>query len=537
MSEMSPNENRYDVVVMGGAISGASTALLLRRWHPQLRVLVIEKGTEFDWKVGESTVEISAYFLTRVLRLYDYLSRHQLPKQGFRYWFFNGQVKSLKDASEVGPTQLARTPSFQIDRAHLDEHVLTIAREAGAEVWRPAKVVSFQLKEETQGDNVLVVEKDGQRRTVTTPWIVDASGRAALIARKKEMLHPVEEHPTASIWARFRNVKDLDGVEVWGVDPSSRHIREVVASRRLATNHFVGYGYWIWFIPLRGGETSVGLVWDKRLVDPKGANMEEKLRGFLDENPLTREMLEHAEICPDDIRMFGNLPYLVDQVSGDGWSLVGDAAGFLDPFYSPGLDQMAFSVSCTLDLIRKASAKPEPKAFAEELALHNKRYARFFRYFFDAIYKDKYHVMGDYDTMTTTFLMDTALYYLAAVVPVYRWSADRILVPPYYQDGSGIAFHPMRFYSRRLISIAKRKKALGIYGNHNAGRRPGIVGFSLRASVWVMLGHGLVRWAKAELANAWSYVVRPKRVDGMPVHAEKMEMAAPPPQPVAGLSR
>ena len=47
--------------------------------------------------------------------------------------------------------------------------------------------------------------------------------------------------------------------------------REVVAARRLATNHFVGYGYWIWFIPLRGGETSVGLVWDKRLVEPKGA--------------------------------------------------------------------------------------------------------------------------------------------------------------------------------------------------------------------------------------------------------------------------
>ena len=122
--------------------------------------------------------------------------------------------------------------------------------------------------------------------------------------------------------------------------------------------------------------------------------------------------------------------------------------------------------------------------------------------------------MGDYDTMTIAFLMDTALYYLAAVIPVYRWSSDRLGFPPYYQDGSEIAFYPMRFYNRRLVSIAKRKKALGIYGNHNAGRRPGFVGFSVRGASWVMLAHGLLRWAKAEFANAWSYLVKPAPVGG-----------------------
>ena len=47
----------------------------------------------------------------------------------------------------------------------------------------------------------------------------------------------------------------------------------------------------------------------------------------------------------------------------------------------------------------------------------------------------------------------------------------------------------------RLVAIAKRKMALGIYGNHNAGRRPGFVGFSVRGASWVMLGHGVVRCA------------------------------------------
>jgi len=104
----------YDVVVVGGAVSGASTAILLKRGNPKLRILVVEKTEKFDWKVGESTVEVSAYFLTRVLKQWTYLSREQLPKQAFRYWFVNDDVTCLREASETGPTQMARTPSFQL---------------------------------------------------------------------------------------------------------------------------------------------------------------------------------------------------------------------------------------------------------------------------------------------------------------------------------------------------------------------------------------------------------------------------------------
>jgi hypothetical protein len=95
---------------------------------------------------------------------------------------------------------------------------------------------------------------------------------------------------------------------------------------------------------------------------------------------------------------------------------------------------------------------------------------------------------------------------------VYRWSHDRLGLPPFFQDGAEIGYYPIRFYNRRLAAIAKRKMALGIYGNHNAGRRPGFVGYSVRSSLFVMIAHGLLRWWKAEIANAWSYVVRPKRI-------------------------
>ena len=512
----------YDVVVVGGAVAGASAAILLKRGKPDLRILVVEKTDKFDWKVGESTVEVSAYFLTRVLKQYRHLSQDQLPKQAFRFWFHNDDVTCLQEASETGPTQLARTPSFQLDRSKLDERLIFVAREEGSEVWRPAKVTGYTLGEGA-GANTLTVEKeDGSVHTVRCRWLVDATGRQAMLARKRGGVTPIDTHPTAAIWVRYRNVKDMDGVEIAGTDPGNPWSRSVLTARRLATNHFTGWGYWIWFIPLKDGETSVGLVWDKRLLTPEGRTPLEKLTRFLDGNPLSRQLIEGAEPIEGDCRYYAHLPYFVDKFIGPGWAQVGDAGGFLDPFYSPGLDQMSFSVWTRTRLILKELGGAPADEMTKEYTEHNRRYDRYFKYFYESIYRDKYYVMGDYDTMTVAFLLDTALYYFAAVMPIYRWSHERLGIPPFFEDGAEIGYYPIRFYNRRLVKIAQRKKALGIYGNHNAGRRPKFVGFSVRSAMWVMLFHGLLRWVKAEAANAWTYVVRPRP---LPHRGEKPESA------------
>jgi hypothetical protein len=53
--------------------------------------------------------------------------------------------------------------------------------------------------------------QEGQMRTVTTKWIIDASGKAAVLAKKLGIQHSIgDEHPTSSVWCRFRNVNDLD---------------------------------------------------------------------------------------------------------------------------------------------------------------------------------------------------------------------------------------------------------------------------------------------------------------------------------------
>src|SRR5262245_34541410 len=143
---MSPApRDRYDVVVLGGAFSGAATALLLKRDHPEISVLVVEKTKQFDLKVGEATTEMSAMFLTRRLALWRHLENEQLPKEGLRYWFHNDKVRHHHEATETGGFVRSAVPSFQLRRDVLDQKILDDAVAAGAELARPAHARSVEL--------------------------------------------------------------------------------------------------------------------------------------------------------------------------------------------------------------------------------------------------------------------------------------------------------------------------------------------------------------------------------------------------------
>lgn len=500
---MTPVENA-DVVVAGGGVAGSSTAILLKRRIPGARVVVVEKDREFDRKVGESTVEISAFYLSRVLKLYDYLSREQLTKQGFRYWFTDGRTGALSAASEVGPRQLARTPAFQLDRQCLDEDLLAMAAAEGVEVWRPARIVSFRLPE--NGDpNAFAVERGGRTTELSARWAIDASGRATLFARRMGTKRMNPDHPTSAIWARMRGIPDFDGLACSGSDPDDPWFRAVPVSRRLATNHFTGFGYWWWFIPLKNGDTSVGVVWDRRLVAaPAGGSLEEKLRVFAGRNPLVSRLVRNASVRDGDIRTLGHLPYFVDRVCGRGWGLVGDAAGFIDPFYSPGLDHLAFSAIDRIALVEK-DLRGGGVSDAE-IEASNREFARFLPAFFDAVYRDKYLVLGDYDLMTAAFLLDTGGYYLAVVRPAYGESFGTLRHPPFGGRAGRAAAAVIGFYNRRLARLALRRRALGTYGRRNSGRRPRLVGFSLGAASFWMLALGIAYWMRAELEDALAAV-------------------------------
>ena len=166
----------FDVVVIGGSISGASAALMLAQAQAQaqaqagLKVLIVEGQEALGRRVGESTVELSTFFLTRTLGLTRYLNQTQVVKQGFRFWFNNDEARCMSSSTEMGGRYHSRVGSFQLDREEVDAEVLRRAVAAGAELWRPARVKSFDLV--AGGPQTLVVRVGDEERSVRTRWAV-----------------------------------------------------------------------------------------------------------------------------------------------------------------------------------------------------------------------------------------------------------------------------------------------------------------------------------------------------------------------------
>ncbi|MFA7342721.1 MAG: NAD(P)/FAD-dependent oxidoreductase [Terrimicrobiaceae bacterium] len=495
---MDAASDKFDVAIIGGALSGAATAILLLRSHPGLRVLIVEKSPSHSRRVGEATVEASAYFMGRVLGLAHYLNESHLAKQGLRFWFKNDGVQSLDQASEIGARYLSRMPSYQLDRSTFDEEVLRRACRAGAVLMRPATVSNVRLRAGAMQS--LDVTQEGRKRQISARWIVDASGLAAHLARQEGWWRPNAAHPTAAAWSRWSGVKDWDSREL--AERFPQWSKAVYGTRNTATNHIIGDGWWSWWIPLKGGDVSVGVVFDQRLVDfPRdGGNVGDRLKTFLMKHPVAREILADARYCDGDLHWRKNLAYYSTTFSGDGFVLVGDAAAFMDPFYSPGMDWVSFTASCAAKLVTESF---RGASMPELVARHNRDFAVSHRRWFESLYKDKYEYMGEFDLMGLAFRLDYSLYVWGVVGQVFRLGDEGFLAPPFSPPSGRLFALLMASYNRRFARIARRRRRLGRLGGTNGNRRLLIPGYTLNRGNMFRLFPMLLAWAGLELAEGW----------------------------------
>jgi hypothetical protein len=330
---------------------------------------------------------------------------------------------------------------------------------------------------------------------VSCRWVLDATGRATLLGKRLGLIERNKDHPTAAVWCRWQDVRHIDDVAARGPLSLSRGN---VSSRRLATNHYMGFGYWVWFIPLGNGETSVGIVFDTRLVNlDRGSRMAAEYEAFLQRIPMAAELLQGARMRSEDLRTFSNLAYVTKQYMGDGWALLGDAAAFLDPYYSPGLDHASFSVEATVEIVKAETSGTPADTVKDRIREHNEVFLRSYRRFFESIYRDKYYYMGEHDLLAASFLVETAQYYIFVVMPAFRVYGKFHWMPVLGPKPAFFSYHLMRIYNRRFKKIALARRELGEAGRRNDGRRVKAF-FSLSFAPFRMAARGLWIWALAE---------------------------------------
>ncbi len=383
-------QDHYDVAILGGGLAGLTLAIQLKQTRPETSVLVLEKregpAPLAAFKVGESTVPAGAYYYAEVIGMVDHLKNEQNIKAGLRFFPPNDGNRDIANRVELGPPDYPRFDTYQVDRGLLENKLAARARACGVDVAQGCRIQDVQL-----GDpHTLSFDQFGQRASTSARWVVDAAGRASLLKRKLGM-GTDSGHHINSAWFRLGGGLDL---EEWAADNSEWMARmKEPGIRQYSTNHLLGEGYWVWLIPLATGPISIGVCADPRFHPFEEISEFDRMLEWLRKHE--PQLAASVESRIDDIEDFlrvENFSYDVEQMcSPERWSLVGEAAAFADPFFSPGSDFICFSNTFTTDLV---TTDLDGGDISERIDYYNRLYRRAF----DSVisrYRDTYETFGN----------------------------------------------------------------------------------------------------------------------------------------------
>jgi flavin-dependent dehydrogenase len=219
--------------------------------------------------------------------------------------------------------------------------LLDRATAQGAECLEQTRVLEVLFN----GDRAVGVRlqtADEPIREVKARVVVDASGQQSLLATALDLRRTNLELRKAAIWGYYQAARRVPGEQ--------GSLSTIFCTRTRDA--------WFWYLPLAGDVTSVGVVGDADyLIKGRGrpANvLEEELVNC----PAVTERLASARLV-SKFHVARDFAYDTTRTAGDGWVLVGDAWGFLDPLFSSGVLLALKSGELAAECILRALATNE----------------------------------------------------------------------------------------------------------------------------------------------------------------------------------
>jgi flavin-dependent dehydrogenase len=324
------------VVVVGGGPSGSTVSTLLAQ--KGYKVEIYERDHFPRFHIGESMIPDTYFALQRTGLLEKMKKSHFTQKRSVQFINQHGKMSEPFYFWDNKPHESSQT--WQVRRSEFDKLSLDHARENGVKVHEGARVLEVIFEGE-KAVGIRVKPEDGPEREVRAKVVIDASGQSTLIIDRFGLREWDPKLKKAALWTYWKGAR-----RDTGKDPGSTLV--------IQTQGKTG---WFWYIPLHDDIVSVGVVADHDYLfkrgskDPETVYFEEVAKA-----PGLQPLIKDATRC-DVFRIQKEYTYRAKQVAGDGWCLVGDAFGFLDPLYSSGLLLAMTSASMASDVIAEAIEK------------------------------------------------------------------------------------------------------------------------------------------------------------------------------------
>ena len=301
--------HEYEVAILGGGPAGATAAAALAR--KGRRVALLEPDNFPRFHIGESLLS-NANAVFRAIGLHPAMHGSAFTKKyGARFLTADGSKDVLFDFT-ANP-KIPEPQTFQVCRADIDLMLLEHAVACGAER------LQVRAKEVAITDAGVTIHCDPER-TLRAQAVIDATGRAGLLARKFGLRERDPDLEKLAVHAHFQGVPRDEG-------PRGGDIR-IVSHQELG---------WAWLIPLADGVMSVGFVLELSANEGPGKRPPERLlHDLLADWPVLRRLTAQATRTTP-VRVESSFSYRTRRYAGRRFLLAGDAGSFLDPVFSSGV--------------------------------------------------------------------------------------------------------------------------------------------------------------------------------------------------------
>jgi flavin-dependent dehydrogenase len=308
--------SEYDVIVIGGGPAGSTVSTLIA--DREYRVGLFERERFPRFHIGESLIPETYWVLKRIGMLEKMQQSHFVKKYSVQFVSANGKLSAPFYFHDNKPHECSQT--WQVVRSEFDQMLLANAREHGVDAHEGVHVLEV-LFEGERAVGVRIKDGSGVRREVRARVVVDASGQAALLQNrfKLRVWDPILNK--GAIWTYWDGAYRDTG-------------RDEGATMVLQTENKTG---WFWYIPQHDDIVSVGIVAPfDYLFKGRGVDHERTYLEEVDRCPAVKARIAGARRATGYF-ITRDYSYRSTRVAGDGWVLVGDAFGFLDPLYSSGV--------------------------------------------------------------------------------------------------------------------------------------------------------------------------------------------------------